>query len=102
MKKISLVKDKTRILVANGNQYVSGFGRDVLAEIDKGEPLAMTQKEFMSHCAASGGNWTSMLLSGLKELRPAVFQAIPETLEGESLWVFALVMDTIHLCGVRP
>ena len=28
----------------------------------------MTQKEFMNHCFAAGGNWTAMLWSGVENL----------------------------------
>ena len=38
-------------------------------EIILGKPH-MTLKEFLSHCTACGGDWCSMLLSGIKECYP--------------------------------
>lgn len=39
----------------------------------------MTYKDFLSHCVACGGDWTSMLASGVKELWPEEYDALPET-----------------------
>ena len=55
--------------------------------------------EFLDHCTAHGGNWEGMLLSGLKKLRPKVWNAIPDKM-GPFSWI--LICGTIKLCGVFP
>lgn len=41
----------------------------------------MKMSVFLSHCTACGGNWTAMLGSGIRELWPADFNALPDTFE---------------------
>jgi len=36
----------------------------------------MEMKEFLSHCTACGGNWTRMLMTGLKSCFPAYWEAM--------------------------
>ena len=53
-------------------------GTKVLAEIDAITTTPMTAKEFLEHCTACGGNWGGMLLTGIRELYPNVWNAIPD------------------------
>lgn len=75
------------------------WGDAVLTAIDAEPALQMSFDEFLDHCTAHGGNWGGMLLSGLKKLRPEVWNAIPDKM-GPFSW--ALICDTIKLCGVSP
>ena len=75
------------------------WGDAVLTDIDAEPALQMSFDEFLNHCTAHGGNWGGMLLSGLKKLRPKVCNAIPDKM-GPFSW--ALICDTIKLCGVFP
>lgn len=54
-----------------------------------------TLNDFLSHCTACGGNWTGMLLSGIKELFAEVWEALPDSLDFECL------LCTLGLCGVH-
>lgn len=73
------------------------WGDAVLTAINAEPTLQMSFDEFLDHCTARGGNWEGMLLSGLKELRPKVWDAIPDEM-GAFSW--ALICGTIELCGV--
>ena len=61
-------------------------GIKVLEAIDKQNVKAITSDEFLSHCTACGGNWGGMLLTGIKELYPEVYEAIPDKM-GKNAWV---------------
>lgn len=61
------------------------WGDDILAVIDATETTPMTCKDFLNHCIACGGNWTAMLLTGIKVLYPNVYDAIPEKM-GKYAW----------------
>lgn len=42
----------------------------------------MNAKEFLNkHCMACGGNWTAMLLSGIKSAFPSVWESLDEKKE---------------------
>ena len=75
------------------------WGDAVLTAIDAEPALQMSFDEFLNHCTAHGGNWEGMLLSGLKKLRPKVWNAIPDKM-GSFSWI--LICGTIKLCGVSP
>ena len=75
------------------------WGDAVLTAIDAEPALQMSFDEFLGHCTAHGGNWGGMLLSGLKKLRPKVWNAIPDKM-GPFSWI--LICETIKLCGVSP
>lgn len=72
-------------------------GEKVIAECGKCEPLNMTSKEFFDECTACGGNWGGMLLTGIKKLRPTVWEAIPDDMGDLA---FGCLCSTLVLCGV--
>lgn len=78
-------------------QHWGESGRAVLDAIDAETKVEMTMKEFLSHCCAMGGNWCGMLLTGIKELYPAVYDAIPDNM-GRFAW-FCLC-NVLILLGV--
>lgn len=54
--------------------------------------------EFLDHCIACGGNWSGMLLTGIKELFPTVWDLIPEDMGRQS---YACLCNVLLLCGVH-
>lgn len=62
-----------------------------------GVPLNMTCDQFLKHCSACGGNWGGMLLSGIKRLRPEVYDAVPDDM-GHNAW--NCIIATLRLLGV--
>jgi hypothetical protein len=75
------------------------WGDNILTVIDRQNTVQMTMKEFLSHCTACGGNWGGMLLTGIKKLYPAVWEAIPDNM-GSFAW--ACLCNTLKLLGVEP
>ena len=73
------------------------WGEKVVAEIFSAPKIHMTQKEFLSNCIACGGNWGGMLLTGIRELWPAVYDAIPDDM---GCFAFECIADILILCGV--
>lgn len=60
-------------------------GKKVVDECSKAKPFEGSMNDFLSHCTAMGGNWGGMLLSGLKEIYPSVWDAIPDNM-GTFAW----------------
>lgn len=69
----------------------------VCAECEKVTPFNGTSRQFLAHCIACGGDWGQMILSGIRELFPNVYEAIPENM---GLNPFACLCIVIGLCGV--
>jgi len=76
---------------------VENWGEAVVMECRKFEPLNMNCSEFLKHCTACGGNWGGMLLTGVRELRPSVWDVIPDDM-GWNAWVH--ICHTLILLGV--
>ena len=57
----------------------------------------MSMKEFLSHCYASGGNWTAMLMSGIRNLseKNNDFKMIYDSMPGDKEYSFADVLELI-------
>lgn len=65
--------------VAQASVVKAGLERGLLdGGIMLDEDVKMPMSEFLKHCKACGGNWTGMLLSGIKEINPEYFDKIPE------------------------
>ena len=73
------------------------WGEAVIQAVDAQDTTPMTIQDFLSHCTACGGNWGGMLLTGMRELFPAVYDAIPD-----NMGVFAWngICATLNLLGV--
>lgn len=79
--------------------FISYFwGNAVLTVIDNQTTTPMTMDEFLSHCTTCGGNWGGMLLTGLKELYPEVYDAIPDNM---GMFAFRCICDTLTLLNVQ-
>lgn len=72
-------------------------GEKVIELCAKVQPFNQSFKAFLEHCTACGGNWGGMLLSGVKELYPEVWEAIPDDM-GCFAWI--CICSTLILCGV--
>ena len=75
------------------------WGDAVLTAIDNQTTTPMTMDEFLNHCTACGGNWGGMLLTGLKELYPEVYDAIPDEM---GMFAWRGICDTITLLNIKP
>ena len=76
----------------------SRWGEDFVKVVQRAEPLNMTVREFFDECLACGGNWSSSWLSGVKRLRPEVWDAIPSNM-GKNSW--ETIMLLLTYLGVR-
>ena len=56
----------------------------------------MTLKEFLSHCTACGGDWVSMLLSGVKECYPNEYIRLKA--ECDELQSNSGASEFVHIC----
>lgn len=82
----------------NDRDYISAiWGNNVLVAIDNQTITPMTMDDFLKHCTACGGNWGGMLLTGLNELYPEVYDAIPDNM-GHFAWNG--ICTTLKLLGV--
>ena len=53
--------------------------------------------EFLKYCSACGGNWGGMLLTGIRDLYPTLYDAIPDDM---GVFAFACIIRVLQLCGV--
>ena len=74
------------------------WGNNILTIIDEQEKVNMTVDEFLTHCTACGGNWGGMLLTGIKEMFPEVWDAIPEQM---GCFAWQCICTTLYLLGVN-
>lgn len=82
------------------NDLITAWGEDgkrVIEECAKSTPLNINCKEFLEHCTACGGNWGGMLLTGLRELRPLIWEVIPDDM---GCFAWQGICSTLILCGV--
>lgn len=76
------------------------WGMAVLREVYYADCEPMTAEEFLKHCTACGGNWGGMLLSGIKELYPLVYDEIPEHLGSDGIQAFETTVALLQLLKV--
>ena len=82
------------------NQIIDSWGKDgekVIEECAKVTPFNNGSKAFLEHCLACGGNWGGMFLSGIQELYPEVWDAIPDDL---GVFAFGNICSVLILCVV--
>lgn len=58
--------------------------------------IPQSMENFLSFCTPYGGNWSGMLLSGLKELYPTIWELIPENM---GVFGFTTLCEIISLLG---
>ena len=56
----------------------------------------MDAKEFFENAMACGGNWSNMLLSGIKVNYPKIYDVMPDR-----EYSFDELISLIHFCGVQ-
>ena len=78
-------------------EYWGEDGKKVIEAAYHVTPFNNTFKEFLTHCTACGGNWGGMLLSGIRELYPTVWEVIPDDM---GIMAWAGICNTLILCGV--
>lgn len=74
------------------------WGNDIITIIDIQKKVSMTMDDFLKHCTACGGNWGGMLLTGIKELFPEVWDAIPDEL---GMFGWQCICTTLYLLGIN-
>lgn len=73
-------------------------GIKVSEECDKADKFSGEFKDFLTHCTACGGDWGNMLLSGIKELYPDVWNAIPDSM---GVHAFVGIVATLNALGIK-
>lgn len=73
-------------------------GKAIIVACLHEKPFNDTAKNFLSHCTACGGNWAGMILSGIKELYPKVWELIPDNMGTHA---FYCICNILALLGVE-
>ena len=73
------------------------WGDNVLIKTCLVHKTPMTFDEFLTHCTCCGGNWGGMLLTGIHELYPEVWDAIPDDM---GLNPFQTICAALILLGI--
>ena len=88
------IEKAQRVLVENwGDQ-----GKEVIALAFKAKKFDGDMKAWLKFCTACGGNWGGMLLSGVRDLYPKVWDAIPDDM---GVFAFDCICSLLVLLGVR-
>ena len=72
-------------------------GEKVVVACLYAKPFNDNFPQFLKHCDACGGNWGGMLLTGIKRLYPAVWDAIPDDM---GVFAWNALCNTLLLLGV--
>ena len=78
----------------NGIRLIDDYYNGELPNFD------MSMKEFLSHCTACGGNWSGMLLTGIRELSPIIYSEIPDELGIDGTSGFVALNILLKMLGV--
>ena len=73
----------------------SEWSGDFIKALQQTEPINMSFDKFLD----CGGNWTGMILSGIKSLRPELYAAVPDYMGKRA---FKTLLDTLLYLGVYP
>lgn len=73
------------------------IGKAVIVVCLHEKPFNDTFKNFLPYCTACGGNWGGMILTGIKELYPKVYDTIPNDM---GVHAFVCICSTLLLLGV--
>ena len=90
------MEESYKFLVENWGEEIA----KAIKEEAERNPLNITHKEFFNHCTACGGNWGGLLLSGIKELSPAIWKLIPDNMGKNGVTAFACLCDVLALLNV--
>ena len=75
-----------------------GQGEKVCVICRSATPFNDSFDNFLKHTVCCGGNWGGMLLTGIRELWPDVYDTIPDKMGHNA---FACLCATLRLCGVE-
>ena len=78
-------------------EYWGEDGKKVIAECAKVTPFHGRPRDFLDHCTAHSANWVRVVLSGIKELFPSVWEAIPDDM---GMFAWMCVCSVLTLCGI--
>ena len=88
------IEEAQRTLVENwGDQ-----GKEVIALAFKARKFDGNTKAWLKFCTACGGNWGGMFLTGVRDLYPTVWDAIPDDM---GVFAFDCICSLLILLGVR-
>ena len=73
------------------------WGDEVVVYACMAQKTKMNFKDFLDLCTACGGNWGGLLLSGIADLYPEVYNAIPDNM---GLNAFNSLVCVLVLLGV--
>ena len=82
------------------NTLVKNWGEDgkkVVEACARVTPFNDTTGKFLEHCICCGGDWGVMLLAGIRELWPEVWDAIPIDM---GCFAWNCLCQVLVLCGV--
>lgn len=88
------IEEAQRTLVENWEDQ----GKEVIALAFKARKFDGDMKTWLSFCTTCGGNWGGMLLSGVRNLYPEVWEAIPEDM---GVFAWNCICNLLILLGVR-
>lgn len=72
-------------------------GKLVIEACRNANAQPMTNSEFLDHCIACGGDWGAMLLTGIKALYPAVYDAIPDDMGHKAFFCLVEVLELLNI-----
>ena len=75
-------------------------GAQVIKICANSTPFNGTFNDFLTHCTTCGGNWGGLLLTGIAELYPEVYKAIPEKMGWCGNIAFACLCQVLILLGI--
>jgi hypothetical protein len=95
-------------MAVNGEYFITGFDKlnnfiEVVEAKDYYMYLAYISRKrisfenFLSKCSACGGDWVSMLFSGMRKVYPEIYRAIP----GDKVFNIFELIDLLETCGVE-
>lgn len=69
-----------------------------IVDIAGSRNLDMKMSKFLAHCTPCGVDWGGLLLSGLKEVAPDIWDAIPDDM---GILAFQGICHTMHMIGIH-
>lgn len=57
----------------------------------------MSFKDFLSYCSPCGGDWGQMVLTGIKELYPTIYNMIPEDM---GVFAFDCLVELLNILNI--
>lgn len=76
------------------------IGDAIIEACARQTPFNGKSGEFLDHCFACGGDWCGMLLSGIYELYPDIFDLIPNNMADDGNRAFIRLCHVLILLGV--